>query len=307
MRVENLYANELLLDARKGQRTKEFMDAVSGVPDYKIGNAKKQGHIRDSFSKELISEQFLLNFEDIISVFWTGVYEYLDKAKLFGEQVEVKAPGEESEFRATNNNPIHYLRYHGRMAVRNYITSLYRRNLQQGCSECGYKSPIKTDKACPKLKCLGVMSTVYKFVVADDNSEEGGAFILSTPPSQANIENVDMTSKLDRMLKQFAEEVLKEGTRAYQILKILTEPDASKDMCGACGLCDADTFDIDSCTNYSANIGKYLEVNKTMIASKVRRIRTAFVNWVYEQDSSEAQRIAGMIPAKFKSLRIVNR
>jgi Zn finger protein HypA/HybF involved in hydrogenase expression len=297
MKVENHIANELLIAARKAERTQEFMEVVSGVSNYKLHVMERQGIIRSMFSKELISEQFLLEFEEIVSVFWHGVFEHLDKAKLFGEMVEIKAPGKKKERRPTDNNPIHYLRYHGRMAVRNYITSLYRRNLQQGCSTCGYRTSIKNDKYCPK--CKSAMSTVYKFEVIDDDNNQ---FHDSVDKSEHN----DMIQKIDKLLIRFCNEVLGVKTRAYQVMQILINPEASRQMCAECGLCDAETFDIDTCTNYNANIGNWLGVNKTMIASKMRRIRKALPEFLKSEGSDEATYLLGRIHSKYKSLKIID-
>ena len=296
VRVENESANNLLIAARKGQRLQDFMDSVSGIEGYSLKNLSRQGHIRSMFSKELISAQFLIDFEDIISVFWQGVFEHLDRAKLFGEIVEIKKPGKKKEKRPTNNNPIHWLRYQGRMAARNHISYLYRRNLDQSCTECGHRSTIKADKQCPI--CPGIMSSVYKFSNVDDEKE-----LFANNTGHRDVENNDVGVKINSMLDTFAKNELKEGTRAYQILKILVDPSASTEMCSACGLCDAKTFDIDECTNYNANIGKWLGVNKTMIASKIRRIRNALPTWLRQQNKDEAEILLTIIPEKFKAFR----
>lgn len=298
MRVENDRANEILIAFRNGERIQEFMDAVSGVEGYRLDNIKRQGNVRSQFAKELIADQFLLNIDDIISIFWQGVFEHVDKAKLHGDLVEIKGPGKSVKVRPTKNNPIHYLRYHGQMAVRNYITSLYRKNLQQGCSTCGHTISTTSNKQCPK--CGAVMSTVYKFDAIDEDIDN-----LQTPQAHA-VESKDIERRFNDLLKDFGEMVLKPGTRAYQVLKILTEPSASKEMCKACNLCPAKTFDIDSCTNYNANIGHYLGVSKTMIAGKVRRIRQAFPEYLVKEGSEESvDFVRNRIPKKFRSLEVI--
>jgi len=290
MWVDNAIANELLLAARKGKRIQDFMDAVSGIEGYKLDNHDRQGHIRSSFAKELISEQFLLYFDDIIAMFWWGVFEQLDKAKLYGEIVEIKAPGLKREYRPTSNNPIHFLRYHGKMAVRNYITSLYRKNLEYGCPTCGRRASVKNNKVC--TKCGDIMITVYKYV------EEDGS--IAAEDQYSKLDDFDMFTKARKLLFEFAETVLGSGTRAYQIMQILINPDASKEMCASCNLCDCTTFDINICTNYNANIGKYLNINKTMCANKMRRIRYGLIKWLEGQTSDEAQYLLQIIPARFK-------
>lgn len=294
MRVENKRANELLIAARKGLRLQEFMDAISGIEGYSLKDLNRQGHIRSMFAKEIISAQFLIDFEDIISIFWQGVFEYLDRAKLYGEVIEIKKPGKKKEVRPTNNNPIHYLRYQGRMAARNRISLLYRRNLDQSCPNCGFRSTVKSKKECPH--CNNIMSSVYRFSDIDDERDT----IIDKDQYQL-LENYDTSNSIDELLVRFARDELKEGTRAFQILKILMVPAESKAMCKACGLCNSETFDIDACTNYNANIGKWLGVNKTMIASKIRRIRNALPRWLKKQNNEEAQTLLSIIPNKFKA------
>ena len=294
VQVENKRANELLLAARRGLRIQEFMDAISGIEGYSLRDLNRQGHIRSMFAKELISAQFLIDFEEVISIFWKGVFEYVDRAKLYGEMIEIKAPGKKKEVRPTKNNPIHYLRYQGRMAARNRISFLYRRNLDQSCPDCGFKSVIKSDKACPR--CPGVMSSTYRFSDIDNERDT----LLEKDPYQV-LEDHDTNTNIDSLLSSFAADELKEGTRAFQILKILMVPSESKEMCKTCGLCDADTFDIDACTNYNANIGRWLGVNKTMIASKIRRIRNALPRWLKKQGNEEAQSLLHIIPGKFRA------
>ncbi|KKM81528.1 hypothetical protein LCGC14_1328940 [marine sediment metagenome] len=295
MRIENDVANELLKDVKKGKRLQEFMDVVSGVDSYRLDSSKRQGYIRNSFAKELISEQFLIELEEIVSVFWQGVFEHLDKAKLYGEVVQIKTPGSNLELRPTNNNPINYLRYHGRMAVRNHISYLYRKNLEQGCPSCGVISTVRANKVCPS--CGSDMITAYKFYDILDKQSD---LLIDSPCKE--VENKETTIKIIELLHEFAEKELKQGTRAYQLLKILTDPAESTGMCNKCDLCDAKIFDIDSCTNYNANIGNWLGVNKTMIASKVRRIRNALPRWLKKHNSDEATYVLEILPTKFKAL-----
>lgn len=292
-KIGNKDANELLIAFRKGERIQEFMDAVSGVENYRLSDMNRQGRIRGMFAKELIKDQFLLNLDDIVSIFWKGVIEHVDKARLWGETVEIKS-GKSSETRETNNNPINYLRYHGKMAVRNYITGLYRKNLQQSCSSCDYTCSVQNDKKCPK--CNAIMHTTYKFLDIDDDSND-----LNGYDPVKDTEDRDMEKYIKSLLKRFANEVLREG-RAFQIFNILTEPEASKEMCAACNLCPAKTFDIDSCTNYNANIGSYLGVNKTMVANKMRSIRKRLPQFLFSEGTEEASHILEVIPTKHRSL-----
>jgi hypothetical protein len=292
MQVDNVVANDLLIAVRKGERIADFMDSVSGVDNYKLSDHSRQGHIRSMFAKELIAEQFLLDFDDIISIFWKGVFEQLDKAKLWGETVEIRAPGVEREFRPTSNNPIHFLRYHGRMSVRNHITALYRKNLEQGCPVCGHRTSIKNNKECPK--CHKMMVTLYRYVEEDESIPDVDEY--------AKLDSFDISIKIKSLIQEFAETVLGKGTRAYQVMEILTNPAASRDMCGSCKLCGMDTFDIDVCTNYNANIGRWLGVNKTMIANKVRSIRKRFPEWLRANHSDEAEYLLHIIPKRHGGL-----
>jgi hypothetical protein len=288
MRIDNEYANQLLLSVRKGICIQDFMNAVSGVEGYRVDDLSRQGAIRGAFAKELIAEQFILDIEDIIAVFWHGVFEKLGKAKLFNENVEIKHPNGHVDIRPTKNNPIHYLRNHGKMAVRNHITALYKKNLQQHCSICGFKTTIKNEKKCPK--CSNLMATIYKF--SDFESQEIGV--------EQKIRDADMGLAIGTLLGEFAEDILKPGTRAYQVLKILTEPGASKEMCAACNLCPNAIFDIDSCTNYNANIGRWLGINKAMVATKVNRIRKALPKFLENKGTAESLYLLDIMPKRFK-------
>jgi len=291
MQIDNDVANELLLAAKKGQRTQEFFDAVSGIKKYNPHDQDRQGCIRSIFARELISEQFLLKFDEIISIFWKGVFEKLDSAKLFGDLVEIKVSGKKIKTRPTKNNPIHFLRYHGRMAVRNHITSLYRKNLEQGCSVCGYRISVRSIKDCPK--CGSPMSTVYKFINVEDCE-------LSYSSPYDRLEDAETQYTISNLLNEFAECVLGDGTKAFQILKILVDPESSRAMCAACKLCGSETFDMNSCTNYNANIGKYLGVNKTMIANKMTSIRRRLPKWLKNKGTDEALYILSIIPEEFQ-------
>jgi len=295
MRIENDVADQLLVAARKGKRMQEFMDAVSGVQAYRLDDHTRQGCIRGFFAKELIKDQFLLEFDDLIAIFWHGVFEKLDKAALWGEKVEIKAPGKYREYRPTDNNPIHYLRYHGFMAVRNYITSLYRKNLQQGCPNCGYTTSVKNNKICKK--CGQQMSTIYKFSLLNEERDD-----LVDESSFKFVENQNMAEYINNIIHEFDEQVLGPNTRASQVLRILMIPEESRAMCSTCKLCNAETFDIDSCINYNANIGKWLGVNKTMIASKIRSIRKRFPEFLAEKNTRESRYLLSRISGKFKVL-----
>lgn len=296
MRVDNQYANELLKSFRKGRRIPDFMDAVAGVGNYRLDNLSRQGCIRGMFTKELIADQFLIELEDIVSVFWQGVFENVDKAKLWGERVKIKTSCDEKyEVRATNNNPIHYIRTQASYSVRNYITSLYRKNLQQSCAVCGHTTAIKNNKQC---KCGQIMSTTYKFVEIKDDIDQ----FQQSSSSFRLVQDKNMEDKISTILDDFGNKVLGNTTRAYQVLKILTDPKASVDMCSACRMCDAKTFDIDSCINYNANIGRYLGVNKTMIANKMRRIRKALPEYLFSEGTEEANYLLDLIPSKHRGL-----
>lgn len=293
MKIENQEANELLLAYRRRERSQEFMDAVSGVKGYRLDDHSRQGCIRGRFAKELVRDQFLLELDDVISIFWQGVFEHIDKAKMWNDRVEIKRPGRESEFRETNNNPIHYLRYHGELAVRNHITKQYHKNLHQSCMSCGHTCAIRNDKACKK--CGKVMQTVYKFAEINNDSDD----LQYYSPDAAEILN--MAGYIDELFLKFARETLRSG-RAFQIFNILTQPEASRKMCGACKLCPATTFDIDSCTNYNQNIGNHLGVNKTMIANKIRSIRKRFMQFLSLEATVDAKRLLEMVPKKYKAL-----
>ena len=296
MKVDNKYANELLIAFRKGQRIHEFMAAVSGVRKYRLDDLTRQGCIRGMFAKELIADQFLIELEDIISVFWQGVFENADNAKLWGEEVEIKSSGgHNSKKRNTKNNPIHWVRSQASFCVRNYINSLYRKNLQQSCTNCGHATAVKAFKKCSK--CGDIMITTYKFVEINNDLDRLDSGVVGR-----EIEDKDMERRIGNILEDFGQRVLGNKTRAFQVLKILTDPRASASMCAACKLCVANTFNIDQCTNYNDNIGRYLGVNKTMIANKMRRIRKALPEFLFAEGTEEANYLLDLIPRRHKGL-----
>jgi len=272
------------------------MSAVAGVENYRLDDSSRQGCIRGMFAKELIADQFLLELDDIISVFWQGVFENVDKAKLWGEKVRIKTPGQKNgQVRGTKNNPIHWVRRQGGFCVRNYINSLYRKNLQQCCIACGHTTAVKNNKTC--TRCEGEMITTYKFIEINDELDNFGINGVGKEFEDRNIEQ-----RIRSIINDFGDRVLGHETRAYQVLMILTNPQASIDMCSACKLCDARVFDIDRCTNYNANIGRYLGVNKTMIANKIRRIRKAFPEYLFSEGTLEANYLLDLIPRKHRGL-----
>lgn len=296
MRIDNERANQLLISFRQGKCIREFMSAVVGVENYRLDDPNRQGCIRGMFAKELITDQFLIELDDIVSMFWQGVFENIDRAKLWGEKVDIKTPGEKNQgSRKTLNNPIHWVRKQGAFCVRNYINSLYRKNLQQCCILCGHTTAVKNDKKCNK--CNGEMVTTYKFIDINNEFDDFGINNISK-----DLEDKSIEQRIRIIINNFGDRVLGRNTRAYQVLMILTNPQASMEMCSICKLCNAKVFDIDRCTNYNANIGKYLGVNKTMIANKIRRIRKAFPGFLFSEGTLEANYLLDLIPRKHKGL-----
>lgn len=295
MRIDNQYANKLLNDYHNGLNTNLFMDAIAGVNKYDISDLSRQGCIRGMFAKEIISDQFLIDLKDIVSIFWLGVFENVHKAKYWNEEIEIKVKDKTHKI-ITNANPVHYLRKQASFAVRNHITSLYKKNLQQSCDICGHTTAVKSRRDCEKCG-KGTMSRVYKFIEIDEDLDDLG--IVSV---YRYIEDDSMQRQIENVLEDFGKRILGTNTRAYQILKILTDPSASINMCSSCNMCSARTFNIDECKNYSANIGKYLGVNKTLIATKMRRIRKALPEYLFSEGTEEANYLLDLIPSKFKSL-----
>jgi len=295
MQIDNQYANELLKNYNKGLNTNLFMDAIAGVNKYDVKDLSRQGCIRGMFAKEIIADQFLIDLKEIVSVFWLGVFENLPKAKYWNEEIEIKVKDTTHKI-ITNANPIHYLRRQASYAVRNHITSLYKKNLQQTCDICGHTTVVKNNKKCDRCT-NGFMSATYKFIEIDDDLDN-----LNSVSVYRYLEDDSMKIQIEKVLNDFGQKILGTNTRAYQILKILTDPKASHSMCSKCNMCDATSFDIDMCKNYSANIGKYLGVNKTLIATKMRRIRKALPAYLFSEGTVEANYLLDLIPSKFKGL-----
>lgn len=104
---------------------------------------------------------------DIISTFWQEVFKKLPDAKAFGQSVQVRIvkgqtiggptistkEGVVYGTRTTQNNPVHWLRGRGRMAVRNELNKLYRENLVMVCDGCGHTSVAKTTEVTTACVC----------------------------------------------------------------------------------------------------------------------------------------------------------
>lgn len=152
------------------------MDAISGVDGYKLSDTNRQGVIGKFIDNELTyirdrKYQSTINFgvdeNDIVSTFWQGVFKSLPKAKQFGQVVSVRVVdgqafdgqitsirnGVTYNDRPTQDNPIHWLRKEGRMAIRNSLNKLYRDNLTLICDDCGHESTVKTTETTTKCKC----------------------------------------------------------------------------------------------------------------------------------------------------------
>lgn len=143
----------------------QFMDMVSGVKAYSISDNMRQGIIKRIFEKECHRyysrnndySNFSMNLDDIVSIFWTTVFKKLPEAKTTGTTVETRGVNgvTSNQLRATNCNPINWLKNHGIMGVRNSVNKVYNRNLLQVCDDCGHRSKadsreIEALKDCPQ-------------------------------------------------------------------------------------------------------------------------------------------------------------
>jgi hypothetical protein len=182
--ISNEHANEMVSKVQSALETKtskpqdigELMSLVVNVPSYKIADQSRQGVIKHIYKKEyhrikLVGDysNFSLSFDDIISIFWESVFKYLPLAKTRGSVVNTRAVKGQLDAdirqhaRATNCNPINWLRTRGILGVRNAINKTYNKNLIQICDECGHKSRADSrevnTQACPK--CLSVNTIEY--------------------------------------------------------------------------------------------------------------------------------------------------
>lgn len=136
----------------------KLMDLVSGVENYDPRNMSKQGVIAKFFNKEisktggvLKSANYLINLEDLVSVFWENVLETIPTAKKHGDTVEVREVAGSTVSRPTQSNSIYYIRSQSITKTRNYINAIYAKMLVQSCETCnGHSPPHKEEvhKAC---------------------------------------------------------------------------------------------------------------------------------------------------------------
>jgi len=177
--VSNEHADEIVSKVQSALKSKtaspkaiyELMSLIAGVDVYQISNHARQGVIKRVFEKEYHKvkvgnhSNFSLSFDDVINIFWESVFKSLPDAKVRGSTVNTRAvkgqPDAEHQnqhARATNCNPINWLRTRGVLGVRNAINKTYNKNLVQICDECGHKSRADSrevnTKVCPK--CLSV-------------------------------------------------------------------------------------------------------------------------------------------------------
>ncbi len=144
----------------------ELMDLVSNVPSYSVADLARQGMIKRLFEKECKRHysrnndysNFSINLDDIISIFWETIFKDLPDAQVTGTVVNTRVVKGQDNIaeRATNCNPINWLKSRGVMAVRNAINKIYNRNLVQVCDECGHQSKATSkeinSKHCPTCK-----------------------------------------------------------------------------------------------------------------------------------------------------------
>jgi Zn finger protein HypA/HybF involved in hydrogenase expression len=145
--------NDIKNGAKYSKNISRFMDLVVNVQNYDINNHRRQGVISRTYAKESIVKfsdtGIAINIADLISEFWSEVFNSLDKVKPTGGDIVAKSvagAGIHGGARQTKCNSINYLRSRGIMAVRNYINNWYRHNLVQICNQCRHESSIHSEE-----------------------------------------------------------------------------------------------------------------------------------------------------------------
>jgi hypothetical protein len=183
--VSNEVANKVVASAQTSMRNgrhdslavRKLMDLVSGVKDYRMGDHRHQGLIKRIYNLErrsqynyggtTLSNNFGIDFDDVISAFWEAVFRKLPVAATTGDTVNVRIVAGQATAtpvqhvgsinvaqRVTKCNPINYLKQHGWLGVRNMLNRSYRKHIAQVCDDCGHSSNVMSKEVngenCPR-------------------------------------------------------------------------------------------------------------------------------------------------------------
>jgi len=273
MRIENDYANELLINVRQNKQVQAFMDAVSGIENYTTTNLKRQGHVFDLVRKDLTNHhQYLYDRHDLVSVFWETVFKYLPKAKLFGPPAEKNGDTVEDAGKYSQNNPMYYLRMQGQFGVRNYVVNVYRKNIKKQCIACGYTGVQDHKHTCPK--CQSHTQTVTQHVY------DGVVQLATQPAVDVSTDENMIQGLLHDLMMEFQQQLQHNGkeTRSAQIVGLLVNNPDTEDG----------YLDFENVVNYCQAIGDKLGVNKTFVASRMSRIRSNMIDFIVSHPSEAA-------------------
>lgn len=170
---------------RHGPEIQAMMDAVADIEGYRLDPSSPQGYIRRKFLSERIEANHVVDFDMLVSKFWSGVFQYLMKASKVGGDVEVREQtllqnaeigvaevevthhhGRAYKVRATKMPAITFLRMQGVAAARKYVNECYKRRLRQQCQDCGRVASLGSTKEFDEgCKCGSMKSEIIARVM----------------------------------------------------------------------------------------------------------------------------------------------
>jgi hypothetical protein len=141
---------------KHGGPVQDLMDLVSGIVQYKMAACTPQGYIYNKLIHARLEYNHIIDRDQLISKFWSGVFKAITKAKIVGAIVDIDNGTDEAP-RATRLTPLQYIRKHGVSAGRKYIDECCKKKLRQRCNDCHNISTLgpqrEYDRGCLKCGC----------------------------------------------------------------------------------------------------------------------------------------------------------
>jgi hypothetical protein len=138
---------------KHGGPVQRLMDLVSGISQYKMLVTSPQGYIYNKLVRGRLEYNHIIDQDQMISRFWSGVFKSVMLAKAVGTVVNVD-DGTDVSSRATRLTPLQYIRKYGVSAARKYIDECCKKKLRQQCNDCHTVSSLGSqreyDKGCHK-------------------------------------------------------------------------------------------------------------------------------------------------------------
>jgi hypothetical protein len=139
--------------ARHGGPIQNLMDLVSGISQYKMSITTPQGYLYNKLVSGRLEYNHIIDQDQMISRFWSGVLKAVMKAKAVGTVVNID-DGTGTEARPTRLTQLQYIRKYGVSAARKYIDECCKKKLRQQCNDCHTVSSLgpqrEYDKGCHK-------------------------------------------------------------------------------------------------------------------------------------------------------------